>query len=154
MGEFLVEAQGHRQFCSQEINFPVCLAEFCPAGMSWRSCWAVAFSAAPAPGTQGMYGHGAGAVSSTSVHLGTVFYQPAELFVALSRCIADLLLLLAGMSELPGIPDPEHIPGRSSAPRAADSGCGAITGCSCLWEYWLPFSIFTAFLPFLAYLHW
>lgn len=98
MGEFLVETQGHRQFCSQEINFPVCLAAFCPAGMSWRSCWAVAFSATPAPGTQGMYGHGAGAVSSTSIHLGTGFYQPAELFVALGKCFADLCPWLGCLS--------------------------------------------------------
>lgn len=47
----------------------------------------MAFSATPAPGTQGMYGHGAGAVSSTSIYLGTGFYQPAELFVALGRLL-------------------------------------------------------------------
>lgn len=57
----------------------------------------MAFSAAPAPGTRGMHGHGAGAVSSTSVHLGTGFYPPAELFVALGRCFAELLLLCPGL---------------------------------------------------------
>lgn len=62
--------------------------------MTWRSLWAVAFSAASTRGMWGMHGHGAGAVSSTSVHLGAGFYQPAELFLALGRCFAELLLLL------------------------------------------------------------
>lgn len=59
-------------------------------------------------------------------------YIQEQVFTNLQNCSRYLAgsVPWAVMSELPGIPEPEHIPGRSSALRAADSECGATTGCS------------------------